>query len=195
MSGRERNGHRLNGQSWQLTQTAVPQPTRMPKISNTVCNKHILTKPVFFALRVCSGIPYITWLGTAIKLVQYEASTLLADDAATHSNHILMFWRNVLWSYSRVNRLFFWDLMAHGDECSRFLWKFWIWLPFGTVSYTLWQCHIPEKQNSQLHRCENLNAWFHLLPYGTRPPWPCNTPNLSLTRHKFVYFYSELLHN
>lgn len=91
MSGRERNGHRLNGQSWQLTQTTVPQPTRIPKISNTVYSKHLLNKPVFFILRVCSGIPYITLLGAVIKLVEYEASILLGDDAATYSNHILMF--------------------------------------------------------------------------------------------------------
>jgi hypothetical protein len=67
----------------------------MPKISNTVYRKHILNKPkhesVFFILKVCSGIPYITLLGTVIKLAEYEASILLGDDAATHSNHILMF--------------------------------------------------------------------------------------------------------
>jgi len=40
---------------------------------------------------------------------------------------------------------------------------------FGS-DYPLARCYIPEKQNSQLHHCENLSTWFHLLPYGTHPP-------------------------
>lgn len=114
MGGRERNGHRLNRQSWQLTQTAVLQPARMPTVSNTVYSRHILNKPrhesVFFILRVSSEIPSTTLLGT-VKLVEFEASIRLGDDDATHSYHILMFGRNMLQSYSRVNRSFFWDLM------------------------------------------------------------------------------------
>ena len=96
----------------------------MPKISNTVYSRHILNKPryesVFFIIRVCSEIPYITLLGTVITLAEHEASILLGDNAAAHSNHILMFGRNMLWSYSRVNRSFFWDPTAHENECSRF---------------------------------------------------------------------------
>jgi hypothetical protein len=96
----------------------------MPTISNTVYSRHILNKPrhesVFFILRISSGIPYITLLGT-VKLVESEASIPLGDDNATHSYHILMFGRNMLRSYSRVNRSFFWDLMTLGYECSMFL--------------------------------------------------------------------------
>lgn len=95
MSGRERKGHRLNRHhSWQLTQTAVIQPARMPTINGTVYSKHILNKPrhesVFLILTVCSGFPYVTLLGT-VKLVEFEDSILLGDDAPTCSNHILTF--------------------------------------------------------------------------------------------------------
>jgi hypothetical protein len=66
----------------------------MPTISSSVYSKHILNIPrhesVFFILRVCSGIPYVTLLGT-VKLVEFEVSILVGDDVATHSNHILMF--------------------------------------------------------------------------------------------------------
>jgi hypothetical protein len=94
VSGREKKGHRLNRQSWQLTQTALLQLARMPTICDTVHSKHILNKPryesVFLILRVCSRILYTALLGTA-ELVEFEASTLLGDDTATHGNQVLMF--------------------------------------------------------------------------------------------------------